>query len=277
MFKDSRRVTVPGTPADDAKRDTIMSAPLILRGKPIGAINTWRQRSNGLFNESELNFLVTIANQTSMLIESIRLFQETTRQAQQAHAIAEVGKDISSTLQLDIVLERIAQYAKDLLRVETSAVYISNPEDSLLRAIAAIGKDSQEIKDDPLPLGSGILGNIALQKSGEIVNHTLKDSRAIIVKGTEGHPNEHLMGVPVFSKDQLTGLLAVWRTGEGKEFKPFELDFLSSLAQHAASAIQNARQFETEQRHFQEAETLRQSAEAITSSLDLRQVLDAIS
>ncbi|MGB7876089.1 MAG: GAF domain-containing protein, partial [Anaerolineales bacterium] len=276
MFNDSRRIRVPGTPEEDAQRDTIMSAPLVLRGKTIGAINAWRQRSSGLFNESELNFLVSIANQTSMLIESIRLFQETARRAQEAHALAEVGRDISSTLQLDIVLERIAQYAKELLKAETSAVYLSIPEDSLLRAIAAIGKESREIKNDPLLLGSGILGNIALQKSGEIVNDTLEDSRAIIVKGTEIDPYEHLMGVPVLSKDQLTGLLAVWRTGEGEEFKPFELDFLSSLAQQAAVAIENARLFEAEQRRHRESETLRQAALAITSSLELESVLETI-
>jgi hypothetical protein len=76
ILKDSRRVTVPGTPEDDAQRDTMMSAPLILRGKTIGTINAWRLRSSGLFNESELNFLVNIAHQTSISIESIRLFQE---------------------------------------------------------------------------------------------------------------------------------------------------------------------------------------------------------
>ena len=276
MLNDPRRVTVPGTPQDDAQRDTIMSAPLILRGTPIGAINAWRQRSDGLFNESELNFLVSIANQTSILIESIRLFQETNRRAEEAHAIAEVGRDISSTLQLDIVLERIAQYAKDLLRAETSAVYLLNPEDSLLRAIAAIGNDSSEIKNDPLPLGGGILGNIALQKSGEIVNDTAQDSRAIIIKGTEINPDEHLMGVPVLSKDLQTGLLAVWRTGEGEEFKPFELDFLSSLAQQAAVAIENARLFEAEQRRLRESETLRQAALAVTASLELESILDTI-
>jgi len=276
MFRDSRRVRVPGTPEEDAQRDTIMSAPLVLRGKTIGAINAWRKRSSGLFNESELNFLVSIANQTSMSIESIRLFQETARRAQEAHAIAEVGRDISSTLQLNIVLERIAQYAKELLRAETSAVYLSNPEEPLLRAIAAIGNESSEIKNFPLLIGSGILGNIALQKFGEIVNDTLGDHRAIIVEGTEINPYEHLMGVPVLSKDHLTGLLAVWRTGEGEEFKPFELDFLSSLAQQAAVAIENARLFEAEQHHFQEAETLRQAAESITSTLDIQQVLASI-
>ena len=116
LFKDSRRVRVPGTPEEDAQRDTIMSAPLILRGKTIGAINAWRKRKSGLFNTSELNFLVSIAHQTSMSLESIRLFQETVRRGQEAHAIAEVGRDVSSTLQLDIVLERIAKYAKELFK-----------------------------------------------------------------------------------------------------------------------------------------------------------------
>jgi HD-GYP domain-containing protein (c-di-GMP phosphodiesterase class II) len=276
MLKDSRRVRVPGTPEDDAQRDTIMSAPLILRGKAIGAINAWRHRSNGLFNESELNFLVTIANQTSMTIESIRLLQETSRRAQEAHAIAEVGRNVSSTLQIEIVLETIAQHAKELLRAETSAVYLASSEEPLLWAVAALGKDSREIKDDPLFIGSGILGNIALQQTGEIINDTASDQRAITVKGTESDPDEHLMGVPVLSKDKLTGLLAVWRSGEGEEFKPYELDFLNSLAQQAAVAIENARLFEAEQRHFQEAETLRQAAESITSTLDIQRVLDSI-
>ena len=276
MLNDARRVRVPGTPEEEAERDTIMSAPLILRGKAIGAINAWRRRSSGLFNESELNFLVNIAHQTSMSIESIRLFQETARRAQEAHAIAEVGRDISSTLQLDIVLDRIAQYAKDLLRAETSAVYLSSQEGTLLRAIAATGIEAKEIMNDPLPIGIGILGHIALQKSGEIVNDTQEDPRAITIKDTESIPNEHIMGVPVLSKDQLTGLLAVWRTGEGKEFKPYELDFLSSLAQQAAVAIENARLFEAEQRRHRESETLRQAALAITTSLEMESVLETI-
>ena len=162
---------------------------------------------------------------------------------------------------------------RSFLRAETSAVYLTNPEGPQLRAIAAVGKEAIEIKNDPLTVGSGILGNIALQQFGEIVNDTTGDQRAITIKGTKIDPNEHLMGVPVLSKDLLSGLLAVWRTGEAEEFKPFELDFLTSLAQQAAVAIQNARQFQVEQRHFQEAETLRLAAEAITSTLDIQQVL----
>src|SRR5688500_14751546 len=168
--EDPRRVIIPGTPEKENKLESLMSAPLILRGKTIGVINAWRLTEDGLFNESELNFLVGIAHQVSICIESGRLFQETNRQAQEAAAIAEVGRDISATLQLDTVLERIASYAMNLLHAETSAVYLANSTTASLRAIAALGLDSEEIKNDPVPIGTGILGRIALQNAGEIVN-----------------------------------------------------------------------------------------------------------
>ena len=123
--KDHRKIKVPGTPEEDNQVETMMSAPLILRGKNIGAMNAWRLRENGLFSKSELNFLVSIAHQASIAIESGRLFEETLRRAQETAAIAEVGRDISSTLKLDIVLQRIASYARELLRSETSAVYLT--------------------------------------------------------------------------------------------------------------------------------------------------------
>jgi PAS domain S-box-containing protein len=264
---DLRRRVVPGTPENESEKETMMSVPLTLRDKTIGAINAWRLRKDGLFVQSELNFLASIAHQASIAIESGRLFEETVRRTQQTAAIAEVGRDISSTLELNIVLERIAVYAKELLNSETSAVYLAESPQTL-RAIAAIGKDAEEIKSDPILPGSGILGKIANQRMGEIVNNATTDPRAEIIKGTVSDPFEHLMAVPVFSKDQLTGLLAIWRTGSEKKFKPTELDFLIGLAQQAAIAIENARLFQAEQQRRHEAETLREASGVVATTLD---------
>lgn len=273
---DPRRISVPGTPEQDGDLETMMSSALILRGKPVGAINAWRLRADGLFNDSELNFLISIAHQTSVSIEASRLLRETSRRAQEAAAVAEVGRDISATLQLDIVLDRIAAYAQELLNAETGAVYIFDPTDSKLRAIAAKGVDADALKQDPVTLGRGISGNIALSKVGEIVNYASSDPRAITVAGTDVNPVEHFMGVPIMTKDVLTGLLVVWRAGTEQLFQPTELIFLTSLAQQAAVAIENARLFELERRRRQEAENLQVAATAVTSSLDLEEVLETI-
>ena len=268
--EDPRRVAVPGKPEEF---ETLMSSPLILRGKSIGVINAWRLKENGLFNESELNFLVSIAHQASICIESGRLFQETNRQAQEAAAIAEVGHDISATLQLDIVLERIASYAMNLLHAETSAVYLADPSTSTLRAIAALGIDSEEIQNDPLAIGTGILGNIALQNVGEIVNDAANDARAIPVQGTKQNPHEHILGIPILLKERHTGLLAIWRSGIGTEFVPRELDFLTSLARQAAVAIENARLYNETQRRLKELETINRISMSLRVTYSVAEML----
>jgi PAS domain S-box-containing protein len=253
---DQRRVHLQGTPLDDAAHETMMSSPLILRGRCIGAVNVWRLRANGVFNQVELSFLTSIANQVSVAIESSNLFKETIRRAQEFAAIAEVGRDISATLQLDVVLNRIAKYAMELLNSESSAVYLLDQSGTQLHAIVAQGMDAAAIMSDPLEMGAGILGNIALSKVGEIVNETINDPRMIIIKGTDQNPHEHIMGVPVLEKDQLTGLVVVWRSGIENEYKPTDLDFLGSLAQQAATAIKNARLYDEAQRRLREVEII---------------------
>ncbi len=275
VTSDPRHQVVPGTPEQDAGHDALISAPLILNGKPRGAINAWRARSERPFDQSELNILVGVAHQISVAIESARLFEEVRQHAQQASAIAEVGRDISATLQLERVLERIAVYAQNLLDADAGAAYLQEPGAPLLQAIAAVGVDAEEIKADPVKLGEGILGNIALQRFGEIVNDAKSDPRRIVVKGTQAPADERLMAVPIFFKKELTGLLAVWRVG-GKKFQPENLYFLNSLAQQAAVAIENARLFEMEQKRRHEAELLRQAASELARPMDVPALYETI-
>jgi len=228
------------------------------------------------FSPKDQEALEIFASQAAIAIENAHLFEFEQRRRQEAAAIAEVGRDISASLQLDVVLERIASHAKELLHGETSAVYLIEPSGLTLRAIAALGPDSEEIKDDPITLGEGILGAIVLRNVGEIVNDTASDVRAITIKGTEDIPIEHLIGVPILSRDQLTGLIAVWRVGEGQDFATADKDFLTSLAQQVAIAIENARLFAAERNRRQEAETLREATQMISSTLDQTQAIQTI-
>ncbi len=261
---------------EDEELLSILSLPMRWQDHVIGVIHILESRRLRKFTEEDVRIATLFANQAAIAVENARLFDETSQRSQQTAAIAKAGRDISETLELDVILERIASSAQDLLKARTCAVYLPDPGTPTLRAIAALGPYADEIKNDPLNLGDGILGSIALRRSGEIVNNVAGDPRAIHVVGTEVIPIEHLMGVPVLSKDQLTGLIAVWRIGEGHEFNSTELDFLGSLAGQVAVAIENARLFEAEQRRYQEAEALRKATAVIASTLSLEKVLNTI-
>jgi diguanylate cyclase (GGDEF)-like protein/PAS domain S-box-containing protein len=255
---------------------SLLSVPIRWQDRVIGILHVLENIKPRTFTQEELQVLTLFANQAAIAVENSRLFEFEQRRHQETAAIVEVGRDISASLQLDVVLERIASHAKELLSGETSAVYLVEQPKPILRAIAAIGPDTEEIKQDPLTIGEGILGNIAVRKTGEIVNNSTADERGITIKGTIDLPYEHLMGVPVLSRDQLTGLIAVWRQGIGREFNSADLDFLTSLAQQAAIAIENANLFEREKNRRLEAETLRDAAQKITATLDQAQAIQLI-
>ena len=245
---DPRIMHVPGTPEEDDEKEFLMGAPLISRGQTIGGIMVWREHPDPFFTEPDLDFLVSVARQTAIAIESGRLYLETQRRAREMSVLVDVGRDISASLEAETVLESIATHARDLLNGNLSALFLPEDEGKTFRAITAVGEEAEELLNDTIHTGQGILGNIATGKTGEIVNDANNDPRAITITGTEINVDEHLLAVPFMANEDLKGIMAVWRTGKGNEFIEAELEFLNGLARQAVIAVQNAQLF-TEAQH----------------------------
>ncbi|MFM8322686.1 MAG: GAF domain-containing protein [Chloroflexota bacterium] len=242
---------------------SVLSMPMLWKEQVIGVIHILDGSRPKAFSSADLPLVTQFAHQAAIAVQNVRLFEDAERRRQETSAIAEVGRDISASLQLDVVLERISAHARDLLHAMTSAVYLYDPDTQVLRAIAAQGPDANEIKQDPLNLDTGLLGPMAARKRGEIINNTDQDVRAVIIRGTQETPHEHLMGAPLLARDRLTGLIAVWRVGARQAFQSADLEFLTSLAQQAAIAIENARLFEETHRRLTELEILQSIASAL--------------
>ena len=226
---------------------------------------------------SEEQLLVRqVADQLSLALENARLFQEAQRRAREMTALAEVAQEISATLELQKVLERIVYQAQEILQAITSAVYIPDANFEKLIAISAIGVDSDEIKRDALTIGEGILGSIALKKAGEIVNNSSNHPDAITIEGTKDLPEEHLMATPILSKGELRGLLAIWRVGSDQQFLERELRFLESLAQQASIAVENARLFEETRRRSEELASINEIISAASQTMDTNSILEIV-
>ncbi|HEY3475413.1 MAG TPA: GAF domain-containing protein [Anaerolineales bacterium] len=230
--------------------------PIVAGKDVIGTLGIDFAEPDHQLPENQKNLIDTILFQTSTSIQNARLFQEARRRAQETTALAEVGREISTTLELETVLARIATYARDLFQAESSAVYLPEVEGTTWRAISVVGAEAEEITNDLIRTGEGILGNIILQKSGQIVNDASSQSGALIVKGTVARSHDHIMGVPILAGDRVAGLMAVWRPGAGQQFTPAELEFLTSLARQAAIAIQNASLFQNIQKSESELRAL---------------------
>jgi PAS domain S-box-containing protein len=261
---------------DDTPSQAWLGVPMMIGDRVLGVISVQSVSEPNLYDEHDRDILTTIASQAAIAVENARLFLETQRRAQETSALAEVSREISVTLDLETVLTRIASYAKDLFQAESSAVYLPEADGAIWRAIAVVGAEAEEIKNDPINSGEGILGNIVLNQAGQIVNDASNQPEAITVLGTQARSYEHIMATPVLSLERITGLISVWRTGEGREFTDSELQFLASLARQAAIAIENARLFRESETRAAELATLNELAPSLSAQLDLNQIVSTI-
>lgn len=256
-----------------------LGVPLLINKEVRGVISLQNVDHENAFTGSDVRLLQTLASSMSVALENARLLEETRRRERENVALLDISRDISSTLEASSVLEGIATHARDLLNADTSALFLPEADGKTFRAITAVGQIAEELRNDTITLGEGILGSIAVQKRGEIVNDTNSDPRGIQIVGTEDVLYEHLMAVPLLANNELKGLMSIWRTGIGREFIKAELDFLNGLARQAVIAIRNSQLFDESQRLLRQTEQraaelaiLNSVGESMTRTLDVKTV-----
>jgi PAS domain S-box-containing protein len=268
---DTRASHVAGT--DQAEDDTIIFAPLKVRERVIGVMGLWRDIAvAGPFGELDLKFAVGLAGQAAIAIENARLFTEAEQRASEMTALAEVGREISATLDLENVLKRIATRAQDLLNTRTATIRLVE-EDGSMPTVVAIGKYAEKHRGTMIQMGEGITGNVAKEGRAEIINDPRDDPRIVHIPGTpeEEDELEAIILAPLMIGERVIGVMGLWRERPvAGPFSEDDLNFLKTLARQAANAIENARLFEEVQRQklYSEALVKNSPVAIVTHDLD---------
>ena len=230
--------TVPGT---DPSLCCVF-VPVLVGDRLIASVSLESFEREHAFGKAEVDLLSTIAASMGVALENARLLEATQRREREAAALAEVGRDLSSSLDLATVMDRIARHAKELLQAGNSAIFLPDPDATTSRAIVAVGDTADAIKATVIERGKGIIGSLIESGKPELINDTQADPRAMQIAGTKRRIDERLMVVPLVAAGAVEGAMAVWRTG-GQPFDQRDLEFLMGLTRQATVALHNARLF----------------------------------
>jgi signal transduction histidine kinase len=267
---------------------SLLAAPMLRDGHPIGAITVTRAEA-GVFSSAEVELLETFADQAVIAVENARLLGELrartadlTRSVEQLTALGEVGRAVSSTLDLETVLTTIVSRAVELSGLDGGVVfeYDDGTEEFIHRVATETGGALAEARRTTrIRKGEGVLGRTAITlepvQVPDITVPGAYDSRLrqnLLESGIRA-----ILAVPMLREGRLIGCLAVTRNRSG-EFPPETIDLLRTFATQSALAIQNARLFrEIEQKSRElEAASRHKSDFLANMSHELRTPLNAI-
>jgi GAF domain-containing protein len=264
-----------------------LQVPMLRDEQAIGAISVARAEA-GRFTEAEIVLLKTFADQAVIAVENARLLaelqertRELTRSVDQLTALGEVGRAVSSTLDLETVLTTIVSRAVQLSGLDGGVVfeYDESTEEFIQRVATDTGALAEARRNTRIRRGEGVLGRTAI---------TLEPVQVpdIITPGAyEGRLREILiesgiraiLAVPMVREGRLIGCLGVTRNRPG-EFPAATIELLRTFATQSALAIQNARLFHEIEDKSQELEAAsRHKSEFLANmSHELRTPLNAI-
>jgi signal transduction histidine kinase/DNA-binding response OmpR family regulator len=270
-FSLARTALKPNSPTliEDVSRDERLDMPartlLIQVYKAASAIfvplvvaSQWIGYIHGFFGElthipiTEVRRVMAMANQAAVAIQNIRLLDETRRRASQLQMAAEIARDTSSTLALDILLGRAVNLISSRFGYYHASIFLieDTGEYAVIRESTGLAGEEMKRTGHKLRVGSkSVIGRVTSTGEALIINDVEKDPGH--------HPNPLLpntraeLGIPMKIGERIIGALDV-QSIEVDSFSSDDVAVLQVLADQVAVAVDNARSYALSQQAVEE-------------------------
>jgi diguanylate cyclase (GGDEF)-like protein len=164
------------------------------------------------------------------------------REAGEVAVFHELGKALTSSLQLDQVLRTIMEKIDEFLRPDTWSLLLVDELKHELYFELAVGKGAQALKDVRIKMGQGIAGWVAENDEAVIVPDVSQDTRFFAKVDEKTKMETHsIVAVPVRYRDHCLGVIELINCIGPEGFQQRDLSLLEALADFAAIALENAR------------------------------------
>jgi len=173
------------------------------------------------------------------------LLRELKRTVDELRAFNEIGRTLTSTLDVGEVLKIIMQKLSELLSPASWSLLLADHDRGDLYFEVAVGEGSEALRGLRLLPGEGLAGWVAREGQPILLEDASTDPRfAGRFDQVTGRRTGPVMAVPLRSKGRVLGVMELVNWFGMPAFTPDDLRTLSSIADYASIAIENARNFE---------------------------------
>jgi signal transduction histidine kinase len=229
-----------GFPPNHPEMHTFLGSPVTSRHRVFGNIYLTEKAGGAEFTAEDQRALEILAAQAGVAIENARLYEESHQRERRLESIREIGTAILSGAEPEEVLELVARRAMEMVEADTAIVAVADEEPGRLVLTVAVGAAAEALVGMSFPADRSISGETIRTGSPIVLADASKDSRAHrpMVEGGQMGP---AMWVPLHSRGEAFGTLAVSNVQGGRAFTAEDVALVETFAGQASVALEYGR------------------------------------
>ncbi|MBN1994899.1 MAG: GAF domain-containing protein [Anaerolineae bacterium] len=263
---------------DDTEVYGWMGVPLIVRRKVIGYLML-NGRQVAAYGEAEAILAQAFASQAAIAIENARLFEQTETALAQTDALYRTTRALIAPESLPDLLQIIVNNIVKNLPADRATLITFDLDAKQVTNFVTAGPGADHVvRVSYDELWNGLTGWVMRQLQPALSPKEIPDVRespAVQQRRAETNCGAILV-VPLRYRNKTLGTITVINRPDQRDFTEQDLALLVAMTNQAAVAIENVRLFEAAKQHVAELVALRQASLSLTSSLELKAVLEAI-
>jgi GAF domain-containing protein len=252
-----------------------MGCPLVVGGEAVGAIVVQDLEQENRFSQDDLRFLASLSAQVGGAIYNTQLLENVRRRALQLQTVAEISREVSSSLIIDNLLKQAVQLAVERFNFYHASVFLLDPAKEFAVIREATGEAGAQMKraGHKLQVGSkSIVGYVTQNKEPLVVNETSSDPNYYanpLLPDTKAEA-----GIPLMVGDKVIGVLDVQST-RPYVFTEENIKIMQILADQLAVAVINSELFAEAQERLSQHRLLHHVTTAAASSTSIDEALQS--
>lgn len=249
--------------------------PLKLEDRVLGVLDVQSDHVNA-FHPNDLLLLQALADNIARAVESARLYSDVRRRADQLALVAEVSKSVTSTLDLDELMDDAAALIHDRFGYPHVYLFTVHPNRRLIEYEGGSGKRSQALEGYTIPLddSEGIIPWVAREGqtllAGDVTQEPRYRPSPLPPKNTRSE-----LCVPLLFGERVLGVLDI-QSDKLNAFSQDDRVMFEAVAGTIAASIRNADLYRSEQWRRQVADSLREVAGLLSENVGVDEALEAV-
>lgn len=251
-------------------------------GQVQGVLCIRRAADKPCFTDEDLRLFSIFATQVSLAINNAQLYARLNHKLQELSTLAALTETISSTLDLDQVLNQVADNIVDVVHFDRCRIYLADMESGkfaprIVRGFPwlPVPAAHEGSKEEEFEMGEGVIGQVA-QRQVPILVEDIRAALPSLRAYGESLGIDSYYAQPIVARGRCIGVLVVSNTGPHRPITAGSTDLLSTFVGQAGIAIENARFYQGQENRFAELTTLYEFSSTLAATSGVQTAAETI-